>query len=56
MIDIWDRMAVGLALGEEEATQIDWIPHLVSWQVRQGFTAGGVVIDPEGVIRVDCEE
>lgn len=52
----WDRMAVGLALGAEEPTQIDWIPHLVSWQVRQGFTAGGVVIDPEGVIRVDCEE
>ena len=52
----WDRTAVGLAIGEEEPTQIDWIPHLVSWQVRQGFAAGATVIDPEGVIRVDCVE
>jgi hypothetical protein len=52
----WDRMAVGVALGAEENTQIDWIPMLKSWQVNQGFTAGGVVIDPEGVIRVDCQE
>lgn len=52
----WDRMAVGLALGADESAQIDWIPHLKSWQVNQGFSAGGVVIDPEGVIRVDCQE
>lgn len=52
----WDRTVVGLAMGAYEPTQIEWIGHLVSWQVRQGFTAGATVIDPEGVIRVDCVE
>lgn len=52
----FDRNAVGLATSKEPAVEIDWIPHLAAWQVSGRIKAGACVIDPEGVIRIDCVE
>lgn len=52
----YDRDAVGLAIAAQEALRIEWVPHLAAWQMNMRARFGGVVIDPEGVIRVDCIE
>ncbi|WP_206934139.1 phage capsid protein [Roseococcus thiosulfatophilus] len=52
----FDRQAVGLAIGGEDPTAIDWLPQLKAWQINKGIHEGAVVIDPLGVIRIDCLE
>jgi len=52
----WDRRAVGLAIGAERPVEINWVPTHAAWLVEQRFSAGAVVIDPQGLIRVDCVE
>lgn len=52
----YDSDAVGLAIAAEEPLRIEWVPHLAAWQLSARARFGGVVIDPEGVIRVDCTE
>jgi hypothetical protein len=52
----FDMQAVGLAIGGEDPTAIDWLPNLKAWQINKGIHAGAAVIDPLGVIRIDCLE
>jgi hypothetical protein len=52
----YDRDAVGLAIAREEPLRTEWVPHLAAWQLSMRARLGGVVIDPEGIIRVDCTE
>lgn len=52
----WDSDAVGLAIAREEPLRVEWVPHLAAWQLSMRGRMAGVVIDPEGVIRVDCTE
>lgn len=52
----FDSDAVGLALGAEPALDINWIPERAAWLIEQRFSGGAAVIDPDGVIRVDCVE
>jgi hypothetical protein len=52
----YDTDAVGLAIAREEPLRIEWVPHLAAWQISIRARFGGVVIDPEGVIRIDCTE
>lgn len=52
----FDRQAVGLAFGLETGVSIDWIPMRRGWLIEQVVSAGACVIDPDGVIRVDCVE
>jgi hypothetical protein len=52
----YDRNALGLAIAAEESTNIEWVPHLAAWQISIRARFGGVLIDPEGALRVDCTE
>lgn len=52
----YDRNALGLAMAAEEPTRIEWVANLAAWQISIRARFGGVLIDPEGAIRVDCTE
>jgi len=52
----WDRQSIGLAISQENAVDIEWNPDKRVWQIVQEFNAGAVVIDGEGVIRIDIAE
>lgn len=48
--------ASGLAMGKEITTTIDWIPEKVSWLINAKMSFGSVIIDEDGLIRMDCAE
>ena len=48
--------AIGLAVGIDMNTKIDWVAEKTSWLVNAMFAAGAVVIDNPGVVRLDALE
>jgi len=53
---VYDKMAVGLALGMDQMTSISYENKNLSWLINGVQFLGGVVIDPKGVIRIDIDE
>jgi len=52
----WHKDAVGLAIGHDMHTEINYIPEKTSWLTNGLFSAGAVVIDNEGVYKVNTKE
>lgn len=52
----FDRAAVGLAVGMEPQTRVDFIPERASWLSQAMQKAGSTVIDSEGVVEVQSYE
>ena len=52
----WHKWALGLAIGQDMFTEINYIPQNTVWLVNGIHFLGAIVIDPEGVIRVDIDE
>lgn len=52
----WHKDAVGLAIGHDMHTEINYIPEKTSWLTNGLFSAGAVVIDDEGVYKVNTKE
>jgi hypothetical protein len=52
----FDRAAVGLAVGIEPKTYVDWIPERLSWLSQGAIKAGSTVIDALGVVEVQSYE
>ena len=52
----WDMQALGLAVGIEHATSVDWIAEKTSWLSNRIFSAGAVAIDALGIIEVETTE
>jgi hypothetical protein len=52
----FDQAAVGLGIGIDERTEVNYIPEKTSWLANGLFAAGGNVIDPEGIIEVATQE
>lgn len=52
----YDMDALGEAVGVEPRTEVNYIPEKTSWLANGLFSAGAVVIDPEGVVEVACYE
>lgn len=50
------RSAVGLAVGLDMRTSVDWIAEKTSWLMNGMFSAGSIVIDNEGVYTVSTYE
>ena len=44
--------SVGLAIGIDEQTHVDWIPERTSWLCNGLVKAGSVLIDPEGTAKI----
>lgn len=41
--------AIGIAIGYDMSTKVDWIPEKTSWLINGLFSAGAVTIDTDGV-------
>jgi len=52
----WHEDSVGMAIGIDIRTTIDWIPTKRSWLVSSDFSGNAVVIDVDGVAEIVTEE
>jgi len=50
------KSAVGHAVGIDMDTRIDYVAHKASWLSMGMWKAGSVVIDPEGIVKVDYDK
>ena len=52
----YHNRAVGLAVGIDARTEVNYIPEKTSWLANGLFSAGAAVIDAEGLVELDCTE
>jgi hypothetical protein len=52
----YHKKAVGLAIGKDMTTMVDWVAQKTSWQMGCVYLAGAVVIDLEGVITINTDD
>jgi hypothetical protein len=52
----YHKPAVGLAVGIDKQTAVDWIAHKTSWLANGFYTAGAVAIDAEGIVEIETTE
>lgn len=50
------RDAVGLGIGMNQTSRVDYIAEKTSFLVASMFSAGAVAIDDEGIVKVQCQE
>ena len=50
------RDAVGLGVGMNQTSRVDYIPEKTSFLVASMFSAGAVAIDDEGIVKITCRE
>lgn len=49
---VYDKRAVGFALGQEIQTEMSWVAERGAWIVGGDFSAGAVVIDDKGIAAI----
>ena len=52
----YDRAAVGLAVGIDHRTEVNYIAHKTSWLANGLFAAGSVSIDEQGIAEISATE
>ena len=52
----WSKQSVGLAVGIDMKTSIDWVPHKTSWLANGFLKAGAVAREPQGIIKLQYDE
>jgi hypothetical protein len=52
----WQKQAVGIAIGIDMKTTIDWVAQKTSWLANGMYKAGAVVREPQGVFRAIYDE
>lgn len=50
------RDAVGMAIGMNQTSRVDYIPEKTSFLVASMFSAGSVAIDSDGIVKITCTE
>jgi len=50
------RDSVGMAIGMNQTSRVDYIPEKTSFLVASMFSAGSVAIDSEGIVKITCTE
>ena len=50
------RDALGLGVGMNQTSRVDYIPEKTSFLVASMFSAGAVAIDDEGIVKITCRE
>lgn len=48
--------ALGMAVGQNMRTEINYLPKETSWLVNSLYFAGAIAIDNEGIIKISCDE
>lgn len=52
----WHKQAVGMAVGIEFRTEVNYIPEKTSWLANGIFKAGAVAIDALGIVEIESDE
>ena len=52
----WDMPSVGLAIGIDLKTMIDWAPIKTSWLANGIYKAGSVAREPQGIVKMVYDE
>jgi len=52
----YHKAAIGLAIGIDMKTTIDWIAQMTSWLANGIFKAGSVAREPQGIIKIQYNE
>ena len=52
----WHKSAIGLAVGIDMSTRVDWVPQKKSWLSSGTYKAGSVDIDPLGIVEIATVE
>ena len=50
------RDAVGMGIGMNQRSEINYVPEKTSFLVSSMFSAGAVAIDDEGIVKISCTE
>jgi hypothetical protein len=50
------RDAIGLGIGMNQTSRVDYIPEKTSFLVASMFSAGAVAIDNDGIVQITCDE
>jgi len=53
---MYDRQAIGMGIGIDFRTEINYVPEKLSWLVSSVFKAGAAVIDERGVVEIQIDE
>lgn len=53
---VWQKMALGLAIGIDMKTTIDWIAQKTSWLANGMFKAGAIAREPQGIVKIQYDE
>ncbi|QGY39668.1 hypothetical protein GM415_05900 [Pseudodesulfovibrio cashew] len=53
---IYHRNALGLAEGQDVKAYVDWVPEKAAHLVDHMLSAGACLIDPDGVIEIQCDD
>jgi hypothetical protein len=52
----YHKPAIGLAVGIEMKTSIDWIAQKTSWLANGIYKAGSVAREPQGIVKIQYDE
>ena len=52
----WHKPAIGLAVGLDMRTTIDWVAQKTSWLANGVFKAGAVAREPQGIVKIQYDE
>lgn len=52
----WQKAAIGLAIGIDMKTTIDWVAQKTSWLANGMFKAGAIAREPQGIIKIVYNE
>jgi hypothetical protein len=52
----YQKSAIGLAIGLDMKTTIDWVAQKTSWLANGIFKAGAVAREPQGIVKIQYDE
>ena len=53
---MFDKMAIGMGIGIDFRTEVNYVPEKLSWLVSSVFKANAVAIDPLGIAKIAIDE
>ena len=53
---MWHKAAIGIAIGIDMKTTIDWVAQKTSWLANGMYKAGAVAREPQGIVRIVYDE
>lgn len=52
----YHKQAIGLAIGKDMTSMVDWIAEKLAWQVGCVYSAGAIAIDTDGIVVIHTNE